>query len=145
MGERADKFTLKIATRILRDGEEDELIEREYPCACSFGGGVHRVKYTDSDMGFSVIKADENNCSVTISRERAAKVFVQKGSSYGMEYTTPYGAFQIKFSTLDFSLSLDGESGGCIEYTAELDFGDFVQTNCVKMVVAPAAKLPTVN
>ena len=124
-----NQFTLKISTQIHSE-DYDDCIETSYDCRYLCDGGVHRLKYSDDENGFTVIKISDGEISVR--RQNASALILREGYVHTSDYITPYGNIPMECAAREIAVEL-GECGGRIEYIADLVIGGTEQTNTVIM------------
>lgn len=128
---RMNELKLKILTRIHSD-DYDDCIETGYDCRYSCDGGVYRLKYSDDENGFTVIKISDGE--ISIRRQNSSVLILREGYTHTSDYITPYGNIPMECAARQIKVDL-GESGGRIEYVADLIIGGAEQTNTVVMVL----------
>lgn len=128
------QYTLKIFTEIKADDFEDSF-QVSYPCGYSCEKGVHRLKYTDEEAGFTVVKVQPDG-SIEIRRRHSFTILLQKGLTHRVDSETPYGSIPMAFSLEDVRHSLT-EDGGLLHYTAHVEIGGQPQVNEVTMLLIP--------
>ena len=127
-------YELKIFTAITADDYSDS-IEAAYPCRYSFEDGVHRLKYTDDEAGFTVIRISPEG-TIEIRRRGSFTIILQKDFVHSVDCETPYGSIPMAFSLQSISHSLC-EDGGMLTYTARVEIGGQPQQNQVTMLLIP--------
>ncbi len=128
------EYTIKIHTAI-RSDDYDDTIEVSYPCAYSCDNGVHRLKYTDEEAGFTVVKILPDG-RIEIRRRHSFTIILQDGFPHSVDCETPYGSIPMQFTLRSASHSLS-EEGGMLEYTAQVHIDGQPQTNTVTMLLIP--------
>ena len=128
------KYTVKIFTEIKADDYED-CFQVSYPCGYSCENGTHRLKYTDEEAGFTVVKILPD-CRIEIRRKNSFTIILQNGLTHSVESETPYGSIPMAFSLEKASHSLN-EDGGMLTYTARVEIGGQPQVNQVTMLLIP--------
>ena len=73
-------YTVKIFTEIKADDYEDAF-QVSYPCGYSFENGVHRLKYTDEEAGFTVVKIVPDG-RIEIRRKNSFTIILQNGLTH---------------------------------------------------------------
>lgn len=126
-----NEFKLKILTRIHSD-DYDDCIETGYDCCYSCDGGAHRLKYSDDENGFTVVKISDGEISVR--RQNTSALILREGYTHISDYVTPYGSIPMECTARQITVEL-GECGGRIEYVADLVIGGAEQTNTVIMKI----------
>ena len=97
-------YSLKIYT-VIRSDDYDDTIEVCYPCRYSCDNGVHRLKYTDEEAGFTVVKVLPDGC-IEIRRRNSFTISLREGSPHSVYCETPYGAIPMQFTLRNASHSL---------------------------------------
>ena len=127
-------YTVKIFTEIKAEDYDDHL-EVCYPCAYSCENGVHRLKYTDEEAGFTVVKILPDS-RIEIRRKNSFTIILQNGLTHRVDSETPYGSIPMSFTLLEASHTLS-EEGGTVEYTSRVHIDGEPQTNKVTMLLIP--------
>ena len=135
-------YELKIFTAITADDYSDS-IEAAYPCRYSFEDGVHRLKYTDDEAGFTVIRISPEG-TIEIRRRGSFTIILQKDFVHSVDCETPYGSIPMTFTLLDASHTLS-EDGGSLEYTSSVHIDGQPQINKVTMLLIPDERKETDN
>ena len=128
------KYNLKIFTQIFADDYGDS-IEATYPCKYSLQDGNHRLKYTDDEAGFTVVKISPE-CDIEIRRKNSFTILLKKDFTHSTDCETPYGSIPMSFTLLEASHTLS-EEGGTVEYTSRVHIDGEPQTNKVTMLLIP--------
>lgn len=128
------KYTIKIFTEIKAD-DFDDSFQVSYPCLYSCENGIHRLKYTDEEAGFTVVKIMPDS-RIEIRRKNSFTIILQNGFTQNVESETPYGSIPMAFSLQKSSNSLN-EDGGMLNYTARVEIGGQPQINQVTMLLIP--------
>ena len=128
------EYNLKIFTQISADNYNDS-IEATYPCKYSLQDGNHRLKYTDDEAGFTVVKISPE-CDIEIRRKNSFTILLKKDFTHSTDCETPYGSIPMAFSLQSISHSLC-EDGGMLTYTARVEIGGQPQQNQVTMLLIP--------
>ncbi|MBQ9900949.1 MAG: DUF1934 domain-containing protein [Clostridia bacterium] len=128
------KYTVKIFTEIKADDYEDNF-QVSYPCGYSCEKGIHRLKYTDEEAGFTVVKILPDN-RIEVRRRKSFTIILQNGMTYRIESETPYGSIPMTFSLQKCSNTLS-EDGGMLTYIADVEIGGQPQVNQVTMLLIP--------
>ena len=127
-------YTVKIFTEIKADDYEDAF-QVSYPCGYSFENGVHRLKYTDEEAGFTVVNIVPDG-RIEIRRKNSFTIILQNGLTHRVESETPYGSIPMAFSLQKLSNSLS-EDGGMLHYISRVEIGGQPQINQVTMLLIP--------
>ena len=128
------KYTVKIFTEIKADDYED-CFQVSYPCGYSCENGTHRLKYTDEEAGFTVVKISADS-RIEIRRKNSFTIILQNGQTHNVESETPYGSISMAFSLQKASNTLS-EDGGMLTYIASVEIGGQPQVNQVTMLLIP--------
>lgn len=128
------QYTLKIFTEIKADDFEDSM-EVSYPCRYSFENGIHRLKYTDEEAGFTVVKVSPDG-EIEIRRKKSFTIVYQKGVCHCVRFENEYGSIPLTFSLVEASHSLTSE-GGVLAYTAQVTLDGQPQINQTTMLLIP--------
>jgi uncharacterized beta-barrel protein YwiB (DUF1934 family) len=123
-------FMLKISTKIHSE-DYDDVINSDYPCQYSCESGIHRLKYTDDEAGFTVIKISPDG-EINIRRQNSFPILLREGYSHTVDYDSPYGKIPMEFTARSILVALN-EQGGRVEYITKLVIGGAPQTNTVIM------------
>ena len=132
-------YTVKIFTEIKAEDYDDHL-EVCYPCAYSCENGVHRLKYTDEEAGFTVVKILPDS-RIEIRRKNSFTIILQNGLTHRVDSETPYGSIPMAFALQESRHSLT-EDGGMLTYIARVEIGGQPQTNQVPMLLIPEERNP---
>ena len=122
-----DGFNIKISTSIHSDDYEDTL-EASYPCEYYFGENVCRIKYTDSEAGFTVVKVCADKSEITMRRQSSFPISLKPGFTCEVSYNSPYGTIPMEITAKSITLALS-ENGGRLEYKADFLIGGAYQVN----------------
>lgn len=126
------EFKLKISTDI-HSPDYDDRIDVTYPCRYSCENGVYRLKYTDDEAGFTVIKLTSDG-EIIIRRQNSFMIVLREGYLHTADSETPYGTIPMQFTARKITCQL-GEQGGKVEYIADMVVGGAEQTNTVVMEI----------
>lgn len=126
-------FKLKISTQIKAD-DYDDCIEQSCDCKYEYGGDVIRIKYSDSENGFTVIKLTGGS-DIDIRRSGSTAIMLRLGVTQKNDYITPYGSIPMECTAISIINHLT-ESGGTLQYTADMVIGGAAQTNIVIMSIS---------
>ncbi len=129
-------YTLNISTKIQSD-DYDDSIEVSYPCSYSCENGIHRLKYTDDEAGFTVVRISPDGC-IEIRRRNSFTIIMRDGYIHSVDCETPYGRIPMQFTLVTAAHSLS-EIGGTLEYTANVHIDGQLQVNRVTMKLIQAA------
>lgn len=129
-------FTLKISTKIHSD-DYDDSIDVSYPCKVSYDNGTYRLKYTDDETGFTVVKVSDNG-EINIHRQNSFPIVLREEYLHTVNYDSPYGSITMEFTAQSVNCTLN-EHGGRLEYIAKLVIGGAPQTNTVIMELIPTS------
>lgn len=126
------EFKLKISTNI-HSPDYDDRIDVAYPCRYSCENGIYRLKYTDDEAGFTVIKISGDG-EIIIRRQNSFMIVLREGYLHTADCDTPYGTIPMQFTARKINCRL-GEQGGIAEYVADMVVGGAAQTNTVVMEI----------
>lgn len=123
-------YTLHIST-VIQSDDYDDSMQVSYPCSYSCQNGIHRLKYTDDEAGFTVIRISPEG-DIEIRRQKSFTIIMRRGYIHSVDGDTPYGSIPMKFALLRASHSLR-EDGGILEYAAKVHIDGQPQINTVTM------------
>ena len=123
-------YTLHIST-VIQSDDYDDSMQVSYPCSYSCQNGIHRLKYTDDEAGFTVIRISPEG-DIEIRRQKSFTIIMRRGYIHSVDCDTPYGSIPMKFALLRASHSLR-EDGGILEYAAKVYIDGQPQINTVTM------------
>ncbi len=123
-------YTLHIST-VIQSDDYDDSMQVSYPCSYSCQNGIHRLKYTDDEAGFTVIRISPEG-DIEIRRQKSFTIIMRRGYIHSVDCDTPYGSIPMKFALLRASHSLR-EDGGILEYAAKVHIDGQPQINTVTM------------
>ena len=123
-------YTLHSST-VIQSDDYDDSMQVSYPCSYSCQNGIHRLKYTDDEAGFTVIRISPEG-DIEIRRQKSFTIIMRRGYIHSVDCDTPYGSIPMKFALLRASHSLR-EDGGILEYAAKVHIDGQPQINTVTM------------
>lgn len=131
------EYTLTIST-VIHAEDYDDTIHVSYPCRYTCEDGIHRLKYTDDEAGFTVIKLLPDG-EMQIHRSRSFPITLRQDAPHHAVYETPYGAIPMVFTLESIKLSLS-EDGGHIDYVSGVEINGAQQVNRVSMKLTPTER-----
>lgn len=130
-----DKIKVKITTiQTIDEAGNEDVIELVTEATMEHTKDCIIINYDESDITESKgtktrLKIYKNKLIMTKVGNISSRMEFEKNESYSNLYSTPYGTFDLDFSTIDYSNALDEFGKGSVEIEYKVIFGGTDESN----------------